>query len=80
MSNNILTEFQQQEAETTALQVKFNRWSLVMIELMIREQEETGRVLALSRTFKLSGIMLFAFPQNGSRAIDHRIQLLEFLD
>lgn len=40
MTSNILTEFQQQEAETTALQVKFNRWSLVMIELMIREQEE----------------------------------------
>jgi hypothetical protein len=40
MSNNILSEFQQQEAETTALQVKFNRWSLVMIELMIQEQEE----------------------------------------
>jgi hypothetical protein len=40
MSNNILTVFQQQEAETTALQVKFNRWSLVMIELMIQEQEE----------------------------------------
>jgi len=40
MSNNILTDFQQQEAETTARMVQFNRWSLVMIELMIREQEE----------------------------------------
>jgi hypothetical protein len=40
MSNNILTEFQQQEAETTARMVQLNRWSLVMIELMIQEQEE----------------------------------------
>ena len=40
MSNNILTEFQQQEAETTARMVQLNRWSLVMIELMIAEQEE----------------------------------------
>ena len=39
MSNDILTEFQQQEAETTASMVQFNRWSLVMIELMIQEQE-----------------------------------------
>ena len=40
MSNNILTEFQQQEAETTAKMVQLNRWSLVMIELMIQEQEQ----------------------------------------
>lgn len=39
MSNNILTEFQQQEAETTARMVQLNRWSLVMIEMMIQEQE-----------------------------------------
>lgn len=39
-SNNILSEFQQQEAENTAMQMKFNRWSLVMIELMIQEQEQ----------------------------------------
>ena len=39
MSSNILTEFQQQEAETTAKMVQLNRWSLVMIELMIQEQE-----------------------------------------
>ena len=39
MSNNILTDFQQQEAEATAKMVQLNRWSLVMIELMIREQE-----------------------------------------
>ena len=44
MSNNILTDFQQQEAETTARMVQFNRWSLVMIELMIQEQE--GKLLA----------------------------------
>ncbi|MFW6184127.1 MAG: hypothetical protein ACOC8X_10040 [Chloroflexota bacterium] len=40
MSNHILTDFQQQEAETTAKMVQFNRWSVVMIELMIQEQEE----------------------------------------
>ena len=39
MSNNILTDFQQQEAEATAKMVQLNRWSLVMIELMIQEQE-----------------------------------------
>lgn len=39
MSSNILTDFQQQEAETTARMVQLNRWSLVMIELMIQEQE-----------------------------------------
>lgn len=39
MSNNLLTEFQQQETEATSLQVRLNRWSLVMIELMIQEQE-----------------------------------------
>jgi hypothetical protein len=40
MTNNLLSQFQQQEAENTAMQVKFNRWSLVMIELMIQEQEQ----------------------------------------
>ena len=39
MSNNILSEFQQQEAEATAKMVQLNRWSLVMIEMMIQEQE-----------------------------------------
>ena len=39
MSGNILSEFQQQEAETTAKMVQLNRWSLVMIELLIQEQE-----------------------------------------
>ena len=39
MSSNILTEFQQQEAETTARMVQLNRWSLAMIEMMIQEQE-----------------------------------------
>ena len=40
MSNKLLDEFRQQEAENIALSVKFNRWSLVMIEVMIREQEQ----------------------------------------
>lgn len=39
MSNNILSDFQQQEVEATAKMVQLNRWSLVMIELMIQEQE-----------------------------------------
>lgn len=39
MSSNILTEFQQQEAETMAKMVQLNRWSLVLIEQMIQEQE-----------------------------------------
>ena len=40
MSNKLLDQFRQQEADTIALSVKFNRWSLVMIEHMIREQEQ----------------------------------------
>lgn len=40
MSDNILTDFQQQEAETTAAMIQFNRWSQALIERMIREQEE----------------------------------------
>ncbi len=40
MSNDVLVEFQQQEAESTALAVQLNRWSLVLIELQIQEQEE----------------------------------------
>lgn len=39
MSNKLLDRFRQQEAENIALSVKFNRWSLVMIEIMIAEQE-----------------------------------------
>ncbi len=40
MSNKLLDQFQQQEADNIALSVKFNRWSLVMIGLMISEQEQ----------------------------------------
>lgn len=40
MSNKNLDQFHQQEAELLALSVTFNRWSLVMIELMIREREQ----------------------------------------
>lgn len=40
MSNKLLDQFRQQEADTIALSVKFNRWSLVMIEIMIQEQEQ----------------------------------------
>jgi hypothetical protein len=40
MSNKLLDQFHQQEADNIALSVKFNRWSLVMIEHMIREQEQ----------------------------------------
>ncbi len=40
MSNKLLDQFHQQEADNIALSVKFNRWSLVMIEVMIGEQEQ----------------------------------------
>lgn len=41
MSNTTLREqLRQQEAESLARSVQYNRWSLVMIELMIREQEQ----------------------------------------
>jgi len=40
VSNKLLDQFRQQEADTIALSVKFNRWSLVMIEIMIQEQEQ----------------------------------------
>ena len=40
MSNqNLREQLRQQEAESLAQSVQFNRWSLVMIEIMIREQE-----------------------------------------
>lgn len=39
MSDDVMQQFKQQEAESIALSVKFNRWSLVMIGLMIQEQE-----------------------------------------
>jgi hypothetical protein len=38
--SDILSTFQQQEAEATARMLQLNRWSLVMIEMMISEQEE----------------------------------------
>jgi hypothetical protein len=40
MSNNVLDQFHQQEAEKIALSVQFNQWSLVMIEVMIGETEK----------------------------------------
>ncbi|MCA9941925.1 MAG: hypothetical protein H6656_00880 [Ardenticatenaceae bacterium] len=40
MNNNLLDQFRQQEADNIALSVKFHRWSLVMIEIMIQEQEQ----------------------------------------
>ena len=40
MSNKLLDRFRRQEAENIAARVKFQRWSLVMIELLIREQEQ----------------------------------------
>ena len=40
MSDKQMEQFQQHEAGTIALSVTFNRWSLVMIEVMIREQEQ----------------------------------------
>ncbi|MCL4266130.1 MAG: hypothetical protein KJ069_23170 [Anaerolineae bacterium] len=40
MSNKLLDRFRQQEADNIALSVKFNHWSLVMIAVMIRDQEQ----------------------------------------
>jgi hypothetical protein len=40
MSNEVLDELQQNEAAALALSVKYNHWSRVMIEVMIREQEQ----------------------------------------
>ena len=40
MSNKLLDQFQQHEADSIALSVKCNRWSIVMIDLMIQEQEQ----------------------------------------
>ena len=38
--SKLLDQFHQQEADNIALSVKFNRWSLVMIAVMIGEQEQ----------------------------------------
>ncbi len=40
MSNELLDQFQQQEADKIALSVQCNRWSIIMIDLMIQEQEK----------------------------------------
>ena len=40
MSNNVIDQFNQQEADNIALSVKLNRWSRVMIAVLIREQEQ----------------------------------------
>ena len=40
MSDKFLEQFRRQEAENIALAVQFNRWSRVMIALMIQEQEQ----------------------------------------
>jgi hypothetical protein len=40
MSNEVIDELRQQEAGTVALSVKYNRWSQVMIEVLIQEQEQ----------------------------------------
>lgn len=40
MSNKLLDQFRQQEADNIALSVKFNHWSRVMVEVMIRDQEQ----------------------------------------
>jgi hypothetical protein len=44
MSYKILDRFRKQEADNIALSVKLNRWSRVLIEVMVREQE--ARLLA----------------------------------
>ena len=40
MSGKLQDEFRQHEAEALAFAVKLNRWSLVMVQLMIDEQEK----------------------------------------
>jgi hypothetical protein len=40
MSQEVVDELRQQEAGTIALSVKYNRWSRVMIECLIQEQEQ----------------------------------------
>lgn len=37
---NLLETFRQQQAEQLTQSAQFNRWSRVLIELLIREQEE----------------------------------------
>lgn len=40
MSDNVLDQFRQQEADSLALAVQLNRWSLALIEQMIADQEQ----------------------------------------
>jgi hypothetical protein len=40
MSQEVIDELRQQEAGTIALSVKYNRWSRVMMEILIEEQEQ----------------------------------------
>ncbi|MCI0649930.1 MAG: hypothetical protein L0346_34310 [Chloroflexi bacterium] len=40
MSTKILDRFRKQEAEGVAMSMQFNRWSRVMIEVLIQEQEQ----------------------------------------
>ena len=40
MSNKVLDGFKRQEAESIASAVKLHRWSLVMIDLLVSEQEQ----------------------------------------
>lgn len=40
MSDTFMEQFRQSEADSIAHSMQLNRWSRVMIEVMIREQEE----------------------------------------
>lgn len=40
MSDNVLDQFRQQEADSLALAVRLNRWSLALIEQMIADLEQ----------------------------------------
>lgn len=40
MSDSVLSDFQQQEAKNIAQSVLFNRWSRIMIRVLIQEQEK----------------------------------------
>lgn len=40
MSDNVLDQFRQQEADSLALAVQLNRWSLALIEQMIADLEQ----------------------------------------
>lgn len=38
--SDVLSQFEEQQAQTIAQSMQFQRWSLVMILLMIQEQEQ----------------------------------------